>query len=136
MEDAGVVDQDVDAPEACGDVVDDCGPGGFAGDVVVAEGDPDLSGDALALLVANVGDDDLGRCVGRVDARNRSSRRAPWPPMSCRLDDLDGAKAVYAALIDDQSSMFWCGPMLALAAIRTVKGALRVERWGVVRGAG
>ena len=40
----------------------------------------------------------------------------------CRLDDLDGAEAVYTALIDDQSSMFWCGPMLALAAIRTLKG--------------
>jgi len=39
----------------------------------------------------------------------------------CRLDDIDGAEAVYAALIDDRSSMFWCGPMLALAAIRALK---------------
>ncbi|MFT3853257.1 MAG: BTAD domain-containing putative transcriptional regulator [Ilumatobacteraceae bacterium] len=39
----------------------------------------------------------------------------------CRLDDVEGAEAVYAALIDDRSSMFWCGPMLALAAIRALR---------------
>jgi hypothetical protein len=39
----------------------------------------------------------------------------------CRLDDIDGAEAVYTGLIDDNSSIFWCGPMLALAAIRALK---------------
>ncbi len=39
----------------------------------------------------------------------------------CRLDDIDGYEAVLAALIDDRSSMFWCGPMLALAAVRAVR---------------
>jgi hypothetical protein len=40
----------------------------------------------------------------------------------CRLDDIDGAAAVYAALVDDRESMFWGGPMLALAAIRALQG--------------
>lgn len=42
----------------------------------------------------------------------------------CRLDDIAGVEAVYARLVDDRTSMFWCGPMLALATVRILAADL------------
>lgn len=85
--------------------------------VALALGDADhRPADTIATLNA------LRALPGGLDPDTRILSCVAEAQARCRLDDLDGAEAVYTALIDDRSSMFWAGPMLALAAIRALKG--------------